>query len=148
MIAAGRILLAADSLGAAQYMLDAAVDYAKEREQFGRVIRFVSGGQAYVRGDGGKAGAIAGTGLACRLCAAIRAMRKDRCLRVWRRPIWPRLEPSSRGPQPKFMAAWVLPIWSDYTIGSNGSAPIANCWVARNAFREDAARLQGLVHQA
>jgi len=38
MVAAGRVLLAADSLGAAQYMLDAAVEYAKEREQFGRVI--------------------------------------------------------------------------------------------------------------
>jgi alkylation response protein AidB-like acyl-CoA dehydrogenase len=38
MIAVGRVLLAADTLGASQYMLDAAVAYAKEREQFGRVI--------------------------------------------------------------------------------------------------------------
>lgn len=37
-IAAGRILLAADTLGAAQAMLDKAVDYAKERKQFNRVI--------------------------------------------------------------------------------------------------------------
>ncbi|MEZ5856526.1 MAG: acyl-CoA dehydrogenase family protein [Hyphomicrobiaceae bacterium] len=35
---AGRIMLAADSLGAAQAMLDQAVAYAKERQQFGRVI--------------------------------------------------------------------------------------------------------------
>ncbi|MEM7218998.1 MAG: acyl-CoA dehydrogenase family protein [Pseudomonadota bacterium] len=34
----GRVILAADSLGAAQNMLDQAVDYAKQREQFNRVI--------------------------------------------------------------------------------------------------------------
>jgi alkylation response protein AidB-like acyl-CoA dehydrogenase len=33
-----RVMLAADTLGAAQYMLDAAVAYAKERRQFGRTI--------------------------------------------------------------------------------------------------------------
>ncbi len=37
-IDAGRIMLAADSLGASQTMIDKAVDYAKERKQFGRVI--------------------------------------------------------------------------------------------------------------
>jgi len=37
-IALGRILLAADTLGAAQAMLDKAVEYAKQRKQFGRVI--------------------------------------------------------------------------------------------------------------
>ncbi len=35
---AGRIMLAADTLGAAQRMLDRAVAYAKERVQFGRII--------------------------------------------------------------------------------------------------------------
>ncbi len=35
---AGRVLLAADTLGAAQRMIDRAVAYAKERQQFGRVI--------------------------------------------------------------------------------------------------------------
>ncbi|MDX2156976.1 MAG: acyl-CoA dehydrogenase family protein [Hyphomicrobiaceae bacterium] len=35
---AGRIMLAADTLGAAQAMIDQAVAYAKERVQFGRVI--------------------------------------------------------------------------------------------------------------
>lgn len=35
---AGRVMLAADTLGAAQNMLDAAVAFAKERVQFGRVI--------------------------------------------------------------------------------------------------------------
>jgi alkylation response protein AidB-like acyl-CoA dehydrogenase len=34
----GRVVLAADTLGAAQYMLDQAVAYAKQREQFGRLI--------------------------------------------------------------------------------------------------------------
>jgi alkylation response protein AidB-like acyl-CoA dehydrogenase len=34
----GRVMLAADSLGAAQTMLDKAIAYAKEREQFGRPI--------------------------------------------------------------------------------------------------------------
>jgi len=34
----GRLLMAADILGASQYMLNAAVEYAKQREQFGRVI--------------------------------------------------------------------------------------------------------------
>jgi alkylation response protein AidB-like acyl-CoA dehydrogenase len=38
IIALGRILLAADTLGAAQVMLDKAVAYAGERKQFGRVI--------------------------------------------------------------------------------------------------------------
>jgi len=38
IIDAGRIILAADTLGAAQNMLDQAVAYAKQREQFGRVI--------------------------------------------------------------------------------------------------------------
>jgi alkylation response protein AidB-like acyl-CoA dehydrogenase len=35
---AGRIMLAADTLGAAQCMLDRAVGYARERVQFGRII--------------------------------------------------------------------------------------------------------------
>jgi alkylation response protein AidB-like acyl-CoA dehydrogenase len=35
---AGRVMLAADTLGAAQAMIDQAVAYAKERQQFGRVI--------------------------------------------------------------------------------------------------------------
>jgi len=38
VVALGRILLGADTLGAAQIMLDKAVEYAKERKQFGRVI--------------------------------------------------------------------------------------------------------------
>jgi len=37
-IDAGRIMLAADTLGASQTMIDQAVDYSKERKQFGRVI--------------------------------------------------------------------------------------------------------------
>ena len=38
IIDAGRIILAADTLGAAQSMLDQAVAYSKQREQFGRLI--------------------------------------------------------------------------------------------------------------
>ena len=38
MIDAGRIMLAADTLGAGMAMIDKAVAYAKERKQFGRVI--------------------------------------------------------------------------------------------------------------
>lgn len=38
MVQVGRLLLAADSLGACQTMLDKAVAYAQERKQFGRVI--------------------------------------------------------------------------------------------------------------
>ena len=38
MLDAGRVVLAADTLGAAQTMLDRAVAFAKERVQFGRVI--------------------------------------------------------------------------------------------------------------
>lgn len=38
MLAAARVIIAADSLGAAQHMLDEAVSYAGQREQFGRVI--------------------------------------------------------------------------------------------------------------
>lgn len=38
MLSVGRLMLAADSLGAAQVMLDKAVAYAQERKQFGRAI--------------------------------------------------------------------------------------------------------------
>src|SRR6185436_5341822 len=38
MIDAGRVVLAADALGAGMRMIDKAVEYAKERKQFGRVI--------------------------------------------------------------------------------------------------------------
>jgi alkylation response protein AidB-like acyl-CoA dehydrogenase len=38
MIDAGRIMLAADTLGSSGRMIEKAVDYAKERKQFGRVI--------------------------------------------------------------------------------------------------------------
>ena len=38
IIAAGRIVLAADTLGAAEHMIDKSVAYANERKQFGRVI--------------------------------------------------------------------------------------------------------------
>lgn len=38
MLSAGRLLIAADTLGAAKTMLEKAVDYAKERKQFNRVI--------------------------------------------------------------------------------------------------------------
>ena len=38
MVDAGRLLLAADTLGAAQKMLDDSIAYAKERKQFNRVI--------------------------------------------------------------------------------------------------------------
>jgi alkylation response protein AidB-like acyl-CoA dehydrogenase len=38
LVAAGRAMLAADTLGAAQTMLDRAVAYARQREQFGRPI--------------------------------------------------------------------------------------------------------------
>ena len=38
LLAWGRVMLAADSLGACQRMLDDSVAYAKERKQFGRVI--------------------------------------------------------------------------------------------------------------
>lgn len=38
LVDVGRVMLAADTLGAAQFMLDAAVAYAGQREQFGRLI--------------------------------------------------------------------------------------------------------------
>ena len=38
MIDVGRLILAADTLGAAQVMLDKSIEYAKERRQFNRVI--------------------------------------------------------------------------------------------------------------
>ena len=51
------IVLAAETLGASQAMLDKAVAYAKERKQFGRVDRLVPGGEAPLRRDGRRAGA-------------------------------------------------------------------------------------------
>ncbi len=38
LVDAGRVMLAADTLGAAQHMIEKAVDYAKDRKQFNRVI--------------------------------------------------------------------------------------------------------------
>lgn len=38
VVDAGRIMIASDSLGASQTMIDKSVDYSKERKQFGRVI--------------------------------------------------------------------------------------------------------------
>lgn len=38
VVDAGRIMVASDSLGASQTMIDKSVDYSKERKQFGRVI--------------------------------------------------------------------------------------------------------------
>ena len=38
IIDAGRVMIAADSLGAAQVMIDKSVEYAKERKQFGRPV--------------------------------------------------------------------------------------------------------------
>jgi alkylation response protein AidB-like acyl-CoA dehydrogenase len=38
VIDAGRVILAADTLGAAQHMFDAALSFVKQREQFGRMI--------------------------------------------------------------------------------------------------------------
>lgn len=38
VIDAGRVVLAADTLGAAQHMFDAALSFVKQREQFGRII--------------------------------------------------------------------------------------------------------------
>jgi alkylation response protein AidB-like acyl-CoA dehydrogenase len=38
VIDAGRVVLAADTLGAAQHMFDAALAFVKQREQFGRII--------------------------------------------------------------------------------------------------------------
>ena len=43
MLDAGRVILAADTLGAGQSMLDKAVAYSKERVQFGRVIASFQG---------------------------------------------------------------------------------------------------------
>ena len=73
MIDAGRIVLAADTLGAAQTMLDRAVAYSKQRVQFGRADRFVPGRQAHVRRDGGRAGAVPCHAVVCRL-----RVRRDR----------------------------------------------------------------------
>src|SRR5690606_12528039 len=38
MLDAGRVILAADILGASERAIEMAVDYAKQRQQFGRVI--------------------------------------------------------------------------------------------------------------
>ena len=45
VLAAARLLVAADTLGAAQAMLDKAVAYAAERQQFGRVIGSLDTGE-------------------------------------------------------------------------------------------------------
>ena len=60
---AGRVMLAADTLGAAQSMLDQAVAYAKERVQFGRVIGSFQGVKHTLRRHGHHAGALPRAGL-------------------------------------------------------------------------------------
>ena len=59
----GRVMLAADTLGASQNMLDQAVAYAKEREQVQSPHRLLPSRQAHVRGNGRQSGAVPGDGL-------------------------------------------------------------------------------------
>ena len=64
------IVLAADTLGAAQAMLDKAVAYAKERKQFGRTIGSFQAVKHLLRRDGRRAGAVPRAGLVRRLRAS------------------------------------------------------------------------------
>ena len=64
VLAAGRVALAADMLGACERAIEMAVAYAKQRVQFGRADRDVPGREASVRRDGrgARAGAVAACG--------------------------------------------------------------------------------------
>ncbi len=53
MIDAGRAILAADTLGAGEMMIEKAVAYAKERKQFGRIIGSFQAVKHLCAGDGG-----------------------------------------------------------------------------------------------
>ncbi len=71
---AGRMAQAADSLGAAQCMLDQAVVYAGQREQFNRVIASFQAVKHMCRRNGVSARALPGACLVRRACAYRKAM--------------------------------------------------------------------------
>ncbi len=105
MVATGRTLIAADTLGAGQHMIEKAVAYAMERQQFGRTI----GSFQAVK----------------HLCAEMAARlepcrslvwyaahtanaepRPSRWRLHWQSRIWLKSAPSSPALRPRCMAAW------------------------------------------
>ena len=147
---AGRIVLAADTLGAAQRMLDRAVAYAKQREQFGRAIGELPGGQAPVRGDGRRARACRAAGLV-RGLRLRRAAATRRALAALPRQGAPRRgrAVSRRARRPRCTAASASPTSWACTTGSSASARTASCSAGRSAAGRrrrrcrDGARLDG-----
>nr|QQZ50952.1 hypothetical protein JKL49_06905 [Phenylobacterium glaciei] len=124
---AGWVLLAADTLGACDVMIEKAVAYAKERKQFGRVI----GSFQAVK----------------HLCAEMAAELEPCRSLVWyagyafdaapdESSWWPptprrtcrRSPASSPGPPPRCTAAWASPTCWACTSGSSGWASTASCW--------------------
>ena len=74
---AGRVMLSADTLGAAQNMLTQAVEYSQGAGTVQPAHRFVPGCQTHVCRDGGQSGALPRTGLVCRARAGRTAGRSD-----------------------------------------------------------------------
>ncbi len=129
---AGWVILAADTLGASQAMIDKAVAYAKERQQFGRVI----GSFQAVK----------------HLCAEMAAQLEPCRALVWyaahardaapaeascgRRPRQGACSPKSaaswRERPPRCTAAWASPTSPACTTGSSAWASAGSCSAARN----------------
>ena len=117
----GRVMLAADTLGAAQEMLDQSVAYAKQREQFKPRHRLVPGGQAPVRRDGGGDRTRARTGVV-RRPRTRRGSRGGATDRVPRQGApWPRWGSSYPEPRRSCTAAWDSPTSLACTTGSSAS---------------------------
>ena len=124
---AGRLVLAADTLGAAQHMFDHALDFVKQRVQFGRVI----GSFQAVKHQFADMVTVLEP---CRAMVWYAAYAQDalpdeaRLTALQPRRISATSAATSRAWQPRRTAAWGSPTCSACTTGSSASASTARCW--------------------
>ena len=112
-----RVIFAADTLGAAQYMLDAAVAYALDRKQFGCVIGFIRRLNTCVQTWQPSLNRV----------APLYGMQRMRWMQMTNRPlifrVWPKPTQAkfnlSHGRPQRFMVAWASPICLGYIFGSS-----------------------------
>ena len=131
MIAAGRVLLAARQPGCCPVYAGCCGCLCQGARTIWPGDWFFSGGEAFVRRNGGETGACAGRWSGMLPMRWNPAMRRGRSWPVSPNRISRRSARSSPVPQPKSTAAWGSPTLSACTIGSNASARTGNCSAVR-----------------